>query len=339
MTSTEGLIWSHGPTLFWFGLFWHGTYQACPLLQATSGEKWEWRRPHAALGPSPGNPGGRLCCPLCCPLSPAALTSPSCPERGWETPNFCSHYGYHTAWVFCNKLSFLPLSLISINIPNILKFQHHLEGAKEIRRRGSGPSVTEPMTGGPSWLVQGHPAMVRGCFLWLAFRPVEDYWTVSVLSCPLAQKGPLWHFEHDRKKELANFFSGFGHWVADWLTSVFLFQLAHLVLVQGSQLGDINSAQAPGTFSNQTTGDRWWGAGQTSGFFLFWLNWESLLLTSFFRWPLFYCSLWVCSCSLGASLLGKLESLRYFRLAGSSTGNGYKVCDGLEEPKGEDVLS
>lgn len=80
-------------------------------------------------------------------------------------PNFCSHYGYHTAWVFCNKLSFLPLSLISINIPNILKFQHHLEGAKEIRRRGSGPSVTEPMTGGPSWLVQGHPAMVRGCFL------------------------------------------------------------------------------------------------------------------------------------------------------------------------------
>lgn len=108
MTSTEGLIGSHGPILFWFGLFWHGTYGACTLLQATSGEKWVWRRPRVALGPSPGNPGGALCCLM----SPAVLTSPSCPERGWETPNFCSSYGYHTAWVFCNKLSFFcPLFL------------------------------------------------------------------------------------------------------------------------------------------------------------------------------------------------------------------------------------
>lgn len=161
MTSTEGLIGSHGPILFWFGLFWHGTYGACTLLQATSGEKWVWRRPHVALGPSPGNPGGALCCLM----SPAVLTSPSCPERGWETPNFCSSYGYHTAWVFCNKLSFLLLSLISINIPNTLKFQHHLEAAEEIGGRGSGPSVIEHMTGGPSWLVQGYPAMIKGCFL------------------------------------------------------------------------------------------------------------------------------------------------------------------------------
>lgn len=142
--------------------------QGCPLLlrRSVRGEGHLW-----PLGPPQGTPA--VCYAVQCQL----LSLPFCVLGGGSSG---------TAWVFCNKFSYLLLSFISVSIPNTLTFQHHLKSQRNWGR-GSGPSVMELMTGGPSgWLVQGHPAVVEGCFLCLACPPMEGSCTAGVLSYPLA---------------------------------------------------------------------------------------------------------------------------------------------------------
>lgn len=87
-------------------------------------------RPHVAFRASPGNPD-LLCC-LCYQL----FLLPFCVlGAGWKTPNFCSSSYYHTSCIFCSKISYLPF-VPSQSVPNILKFQYHLEAAKESWEEG-----------------------------------------------------------------------------------------------------------------------------------------------------------------------------------------------------------
>lgn len=139
------------------------------------------RRPHAPT--SPGSPGSGHCCLV----SPVALTSPSCPGWEWETPCFCPGHNGHTSWIFCNKLPFLLLSLLSVSIPNILQFQHPLETAKEIL--GAGQDLLSLHWAFGRWALpktgQGHPAVVASCSLHLPSFP-----THRACGCPVVLFGP-----------------------------------------------------------------------------------------------------------------------------------------------------
>lgn len=55
---------------------------------------------------------------------------PSVSQVGVGPHQLFSSHGNHTAWIFSNKLSFTLFVPISLSIPNILKFQHHLEVSK-----------------------------------------------------------------------------------------------------------------------------------------------------------------------------------------------------------------
>lgn len=91
----------------------------------------------------------------------------------------------HPGFSVTNSLSRL-LSLTSISMPNILKFQRHLEAAEESLGAGAGPvSPCRGVTGA------GSPSCARGCFLCPPFRPTEGGYILSVLRVPWSRKGSL----------------------------------------------------------------------------------------------------------------------------------------------------
>lgn len=169
------------------------------------------RRPRAVLRPYPGVLGCR--CHLQ-RLFPVHVLG------GWETPSFCSSYDSDTAWIFCNKLRFLPFIPVSISIPNIWKFQYHLEASKASLGEGLRTLVSEPLTGAPCLAGWG------SSWAWLPAASLPTRWLrCGALGCPLAQHRPSWRLEHGQRKELAGFLLGLA---AEWLVRAGLLVLLQL---------------------------------------------------------------------------------------------------------------
>jgi len=94
------------------------------------------------------------------------------------------------------------------SLPNILKFQYHLEAAKESWGEGFRALCHQAYDRWAFWLAgKGSPSCGQGCFLCLACPPVEGSCTAQVLGCPPGPAGDLYDIlSMSRRRNLWIFF-------------------------------------------------------------------------------------------------------------------------------------